>query len=312
MAARIGGSLECDRGNFANPGKLAINADSLSTNGNLFLRNGFHATGEVNLIASRIGGQLDCADGVFSNPDGIALQLQGVEIAKDVYCQNAEFTGGLDLRSAKVNGIWTDSATAWPAKNQLWLNGFTYSRVVADPTITVRQRLEWLRLDDEQYAPQPYEQLASTFRREGNEHDARKVQISAQWFRRKAVNSWTDRLLRPIRVAWSAVLWATIGYGHRPWQILAPIFMLYAFGCWWFNRAAQNGSIIATNNLDPHIHFNAARYTADLLIPGATLAERDHFTAIGATAWWAAGYTLAGWALAAMLIAGLTGVFKRQ
>jgi len=28
--------------------------------------------------------------------------------------------------------------------------------------------------------------------------------------------------------------------------------------------------------------------------------------------WWAAGYTLAGWALAAMLIAGLTGVFKRQ
>jgi hypothetical protein len=142
------------------------------------------------------------------------------------------------------------------------------------------------------------------------------VQISAQWRRRRAAaaatKNWSERALRPVRLLWSALLWATIGYGYRPWQILAPIAILYGFGCWWFTQAAQHGGVARAKDLDPHVHFNGARYTADLLIPGASLGERAHFLATGQTAWWAAGYTLAGWALAAMLIAGLTGVFKRQ
>jgi hypothetical protein len=74
----------------------------------------------------------------------------------------------------------------------------------------------------------------------------------------------------------------------------------------------RNGEVVRAKDLNPHVHFNGARYTADLLIPGASLGERAHFLATGQAAWWAAGYTLAGWALAAMLIAGLTGVFKRH
>jgi len=45
----------------------------------------------------------------------------------------------------------------------------------------------------------------------------------------------------------------------------------------------------------------------------ATVAHKcARFLPIDDTAWWATGYTLAGWALAAMLIAGLAGVFRRQ
>lgn len=32
----------------------------------------------------------------------------------------------------------------------------------------------------------------------------------------------------------------------------------------------------------------------------------------GAAIWWAAGFTLTGWLLAAILVAGLSGLFKRD
>jgi hypothetical protein len=195
------------------------------------------------------------------------------------------------------------------------LNWFTYAFIEAKPDVTVRERLQWLQLqpDAAGFLPQPYEQLAKAYRLQGDEGAARTVQISAQWRRRRAADkSWPGRALWPVRLLWSALLWATIGYGYRPWQILAPIAILYGYGCWWFMQAAQHGGMVRAKDLDPHVHFNGARYTADLLIPGASLGERAHFLATGPTAWWAAGYTLAGWALAAMLIAGLTGVFKRQ
>jgi hypothetical protein len=56
----------------------------------------------------------------------------------------------------------------------------------------------------------------------------------------------------------------------------------------------------------------SARYTLDLLIPVANLHQRDAFVAQGYAAWWSFGLSLAGWLLAAVLVAGLAGVFKRD
>ncbi len=91
-----------------------------------------------------------------------------------------------------------------------------------------------------------------------------------------------------------------------------PIVSLFVLGSWGFTRAERHGSIVPASDVDPEVRFNGARYAADLLIPGAGLNERNHFIALGHTAWWTTTFTLAGWALAAMLIAGLTGVFRRQ
>ncbi|MGA3164726.1 MAG: hypothetical protein ABSF14_01265 [Terriglobia bacterium] len=46
----------------------AIGAHGLSVEGNLFLRDGFTAEGEVCLVGVQIRGDLDCSDGVFQNP----------------------------------------------------------------------------------------------------------------------------------------------------------------------------------------------------------------------------------------------------
>jgi hypothetical protein len=311
IGTRIGGNLECDGSTFTNPEGKAIYADSLTVEGSVFLRQGFAATGEVNLLGARIGASLDCVDGSFANPDGMALTMYRAGVGSAVWFRPASVAGAVQLSFARV-GAWYDSARTWPRAGTLYLNGFTYAAIDAYPAISVRQRLTWLRKDPDGFLPQPYEQLATVYRAEGSDQHARQVQISAQWHRRILVKGVRDLVLWPLRVFWSVLLALTIGYGYRPWRILVPIGALYAFGCWWFKRAADQHTIVPAKDLNPEVHFNAARYTADLLIPGASLGERAHFLATGATAWWTAGYTLAGWALAAMLIAGLTGVFKRQ
>jgi hypothetical protein len=307
--AHIGGALICGGGTFTNENQIALNAASLTVDGNMFCDREFTATGAVNLTGAHIRGTLDCRGGTFTNGNGVALDLYRAEVVKDAIFRPISLTGGVNLSFARVGG-WRDAEATWPDKGTLSLSGFTYS--VIEPSVTVRRRLQWLQRNGGGFLPQPYDQLASTYRLQGDDSAARKVQISAQWRRRAVVNGWSGLVLWPFRLLWSALLWAAIGYGYRPWQILAPIGMLYGFGCWWFTRAAQHGGIVRAKDLDPNVQFNGARYAADLLIPGASLGERAHFLATGPTAWWAAGYTLAGWALAAMLIAGLTGVFKRQ
>jgi len=309
--AHISGVLNCNGGTFTSENQTALDARSLTVDGNMLCSGKFTATGAVNLGGAHIGGTLDCDGGTFTNGNDLALGLHRAEVAKDVIFRPTSLTGEVNLSFAKVGG-WRDAEATWPDKGKLSLNGFTYPIIDAEPPVTPRRRLQWLQRDAKGFLPQPYDQLANTYRLQGDDGAAREVQISAQWHRRAAVNSPSGLVLRPFRLLWSALLWATIGYGYRPWQILAPIGILYGFGCRWFTRAAEHGGIVRAENLDPHVQFNGARYAADLLIPGAGLGERANFLAIGQTAWWAAGYTLAGWALAAMLIAGLTGVFKRQ
>jgi len=84
LGAQIGGNLECDDARFENPpqtrttegGKVervpgtgtALNADGINVKGGTFLREGFHAQGEVRLLGAQIGGNLDCTGGRFENP----------------------------------------------------------------------------------------------------------------------------------------------------------------------------------------------------------------------------------------------------
>ncbi|MEU4690360.1 hypothetical protein [Actinoplanes sp. NPDC023714] len=293
-------------------GRVALSGGGVQISGDLKFNDRFTANGEVDLSGARIGGNLDCRSATLAAPEGIAMKLTRSEIKKDVRWFGATLRGGLSLDFAHV-GRWYDSITAWPRKNDLRLNGFTYAFIHAEPTITVKQRLDWLRRDKEHFVPQPYEELAAAYRREGHSQDAVKVQVSAQWQRRLEVRRPKDWLiLRLVRIAWSALLRVTVGYGFRPWQIVGPIAVLFLFGWWWFSRAEAQGLINPPTNLEGEVTFHGARYTADLLIPGAGIGERARFIPMGAAAHMAVAYTLAGWALAAMLIAGLVGIFRRS
>jgi hypothetical protein len=204
-------------------------------------------------------------------------------------------------------GIWQDDAQTWP--DEIWLSGFTYTTIISNPPITVAHRLRWLRRDPAGYLPHPYEQLAASYRRKGDDARARQVLIAKQWHRRASHSSWWRRGLA---IGWSILLWATIGYGYRPWRVLWCAAVLFLTGRWVFTRDYDQGDIVPKADNPAGLTFNAARYTADLLLPVANLGERAKFTAIGDAAWHAFAWTLAGWLLAIVLVAGLSGVFKRD
>jgi hypothetical protein len=201
-------------------------------------------------------------------------------------------------------GTWYDYKSIWPAA--LDLEGFIYEAIDVR-YVTPRQRLDWLRRHQGGYQPQPYEQLAAVYRQAGHDQGARTVAIAKQQARRASVAGWAHWPSR----AWSFFLRWTIGYGYRPARVLPWLVGLFAVGWLVFDRAYPTHMRPAKSGAEQP-GFNAARYTLDLLLPVANLKQRDAFVPHGSAAWWAFGLSLAGWLLAAVVVAGLTGVFKRD
>jgi len=90
-----------------------ISADGLTAQGGVFLRNGFHANGEVRLLGARIRGNLDCTGGAFEGaetetPDGktiVALNADGLEVGRGVFLQEGfRARGEVRLPGTRIRG----------------------------------------------------------------------------------------------------------------------------------------------------------------------------------------------------------------
>ena len=303
LGARVGGQLGCEGATLSNPGGYALSADGLTVDGNLFLVNA-KVTGEVRLPGARIGGQLSCEDATLSNPEGLALNLEHGLITGQILMRPALLDGNINLTAARAGG-WYDHRRTWPTA--LNLEGFVYE-AIDGVDVTLKQRLGWLHRDQDGYLPQPYEQLASVYRRAGDDQAARTVAIAKQRARRAQARRWWVRT--PSR-AWSFVLRWTIGYGYRPALVLPYLAGLFVIGWVVFDHAYPS-ELRPAKSGSGQPGFNPARYSLDLLLPVANLQQRQAFVPYGYAAWWAFGLTLAGWLLAVVVVAGLTGVFKRD
>ena len=110
-SATIGGNLECDNGEFIKPRESidpdgrALFADGINVKGDVFLRNGFKAEGEVRLPGANIGGTLDCKEGEFINPGGCALFADGINVKSTVLLRGGfKAKGEVRLPSATIGG----------------------------------------------------------------------------------------------------------------------------------------------------------------------------------------------------------------
>lgn len=89
-----------------------IGADGVIVKNQVFLRNGFAATGAVRLLGAQIGGNLDCADGTFTNPpqkdvdgSGTALHADGINVKGDVNFRGRfSASGEVRLIGAQIDG----------------------------------------------------------------------------------------------------------------------------------------------------------------------------------------------------------------
>lgn len=82
-----------------------IQGDGLVTIGDVLLRDGFQATGEVRLLDAQIGGNLDCDTGLFDGKEDDALSADRVVINGSMFLRDGfQARGKVRLLSAQIGG----------------------------------------------------------------------------------------------------------------------------------------------------------------------------------------------------------------
>lgn len=81
----------------------SISADGAIIKGYVFLNEGFHADGGVQLSNAQIGGNLDCVGGTFCNPSGYAIIADGAVVKGSVFLsQGFHAYGGVRLLGVQI------------------------------------------------------------------------------------------------------------------------------------------------------------------------------------------------------------------
>ena len=213
--AQISGNLDCEGGAFVNPSETTIVGDSAKIGGSVLLGKGCVSLGQVSLANTRISGQLTMYGGFFGlseyagqagMPERVharrrlkfALDFKNLAVGQlffgpifPVSAEPATVIGSVNLVAARVENFIFDPESL-PRKSVQLANG-----EIADCTITLDGfRYEHLgvpagndvilaMLDlfqqqpsrhlNEDFRPQPYEQLTKTLIEMGRERDAKTI-----------------------------------------------------------------------------------------------------------------------------------------
>jgi hypothetical protein len=168
---------------------------------------------------------------------------------------------------------------------------------------STKERLAWLRRNEGGYAPQMYEQLAAAYHRTGHDENARRVLITKHR-QRAATGTLADKV-------WGMLLDWTVGYGYRTWLALIWLVGLLTLGTFLFGYV-YIGDMVPVSKTTPLSSFQPFLYTLDLLLPVASLHQRDNWAAHGGALWWSVFFILLGWILATAVVLSLTGLLKRE
>ncbi|MGW3662525.1 oxidoreductase [Streptomyces sp. NPDC005141] len=310
MGAQLPGGLHMRGALLEHPGRhgvaLALDNAVAST---LDFSDGFTANGTVRLRGTRVSDNLTFEGAVLNGPpDGhgpslVALLMQAVDFD---FTLARPPSGAVDLRGAQVSYLH-DSAHSWP--DVVELDGFLYASIKVDEAgerreavgrrDSVAHRVAWIRRGSG-YNPQPYEQLASWYRKAGHDDDARRVLLAKQRHRRRT-------LPRASR-AWGHLLDVTVGYGYRPWLA----------GIWLLALALLGTLSFGAGSPDPVQRGEGARfqpliYTLDLLVPFGGLGQRTAWSWPNDSLQWLAYLLIAvGWVLTTAVIAGVTRTLQKN
>ncbi|WP_204052731.1 hypothetical protein [Microbispora siamensis] len=291
--AHIGTFADFTGAQLSNPSGQALDAAGANIGRGLQCGHGFTSEGELTLIGASIGRHLDFDDATLCAPDGKALAAWQLEV-RELYLRPRRTPEGvIDLRHARI-GVLRDDPQTWGPHRQ---DGLVYDAV--DPVLPPARRLDWLKLDEDGYAPQPYEQLAATHRRLGEDARARTILLAKERQRRATLPLYAR--------AWGLLQDVTVGYGYRP--VRAAL---------WFLALLALGTVVFAMDAPPRAEagkgpaFNAVVYALDLLFPLIDFGQEKSFQPIGDGQWVAYGLVLAGWVLVTTIATGITRAISRQ
>lgn len=374
IGALVGGNLEFNSGQFINKGEVAIDAERVKVTGDVFLCEGcwrrskpieggrFRIEGNINLIGAEVGGTVKFEGASFASasasPISSDISLLGATIKRELIWKKVVSPRQviLDLRMARV-GRLSLSSDSWLERGNLRLDALVYDQLSLEdaprPHMVkggvrrdIDARIDWLRLQGDQFHYQPYEQLAASLRKHGRDRDAKTVLIAKAEDRAKLTEmAFLER-------CWHWFLGLMIGYGYRPWRALLISVVVVAMGSLTFWIGHKSGIIRETKLVeyvvlgDPsspgelrvrkdYPNFNPLVYSLDLFVPLVDLRQaaywlpsaREFGEAEKATAstgekenvpssvkplrlyMWL--HILAGWVLTSLLVVGLSGLVKR-
>jgi len=340
LAAQIGGQLRLSGATVRNRTGPAVVADGLQASGDVFFDEGFTARGAgddgaVSLHGAQIGGQLTLSGATVRNHTGPAIIANHLQTHESMFLDDG-FTaegggddGAVCLAGARIGGrFYADGSvvTSRTTPALRWeFDGLTYSGVplLAD-TKNREAWLDLLRNGTPSYAAQPYQQLAAAYRADGHDSDVRAV-LMAQ--RRDQVDrgglGWADQW-------WARITGVLLGYGYQPWRALFLLAGILATSVMLSWELAAHGALIRGNqsNVGPPAATKPVNLTLEdrcplidtighgldigtPFLPRATSCK----TTTGATgvaltvSTWA--LQLAAWALAALFVAGFTGIVRK-
>jgi hypothetical protein len=292
--ATVGAAIGFCGAELRNPGDIALEAVDVSVNRNFDLGEGLSVEGGIKLDGTRIGTRLSFRDAVVTNPGATAVSLRLAQARETDLRTRQPIDGTVDVSNAQLGTLY-DVADSWPADLRLAETAYD---ALATP-LTAADRLRWLQRGTGGYLPQPYEQLAASYRRLGHEDEARTVLLAKQRRRRAAL---------PLhRRLWGHVQDITVGYGYRPLRSALWLLALLAVGTFFFTLHPP--APLETGKAPP---FNAFFYSVDLLLPIAGFGQGAAFAPHGTGQWLAYGLTAAGWILATTVATGISRAISRQ
>ncbi|GAA3104642.1 pentapeptide repeat-containing protein [Streptosporangium carneum] len=290
IGAKFNGGIYLQRSVIEATGPYAVQADFMESGAAEFSA-GFTATGTVRMRNSRVHGVLSF-DGATLKAPGRVLHLSHAQV-EELILRPTSIEGEVNLAYSRI-GVLLDSPSGYP--DGVYLNGLTYEALRGGDW-TVTDRLSWVAKDPYGYRPQPYEQLATWFRKIGHEPDARRVLLAKQRQRRHT--------LRPTGRIWGRLLDLVVGYGYRPWLAGLWVAVLLTTGTVVF-------SAVPPTQIDPDEvrSFQPLVYTLDLLVPVSVFEQRGAWEPVGWTQWLAWTLVASGWILATAMIAGAARVLR--
>ncbi|MGW2407057.1 oxidoreductase [Streptomyces sp. NPDC001739] len=310
MGAQLPGGLHMRGARLVGPGQrgVAIALDNAVAS-TLNFSGGFIANGTIRLRGARISDNLTFEGAVLNGPPGghgpslVALLMQAVDFD---FTLARPPSGAVDLRGAQVSYLH-DNGHSWP--DVVELDGFVYGSIKMDEAgerreavgrqDSVARRVAWIRRSPG-YSPQPYEQLASWYRKAGHDDDARRVLLAKQRHRRQT--------LSPAARVWGHLLDATVGYGYRPW--LAGVWLLALTLLGTLSFGTHSPHPVQRGQGSP---FQPLVYTLDLLIPIGGLGQRTAwYWSNGGLQWLAYLLIAFGWVLTTAVIAGVTRTLQKN
>ncbi|MGW0734671.1 membrane-associated oxidoreductase [Streptomyces sp. NPDC002851] len=291
--AAVAGSLHLDDAELNNPGGTALDGRTLSVGSDLHGK-GLRASGWVNLRGTHIPGQLNLAYSTLSHPGDRILRLSSATIGELWLRGAAPIEGEMTLRRSQI-GVIHLAPESYP--DQIWLDGCTYTTLA--PREPAERRLALLERDKDGYVPYAYEQLATAYRRIGDDAAARTVQLARQRRHRATLPGYAR--------AWGLLQDVTVGYGFRPVRAAGWLASLLLVG-------AVTYGVVEPRPLkaDEDPGFNAFFYTLDLLLPIVDFGQERAYDPSGWTQWLAYALIITGWVLATTIAAGITRTISRQ